>query len=278
VKAALIPPIPELKVFGGGSFHLLLSHLLKRRPYWRHYFMQRQAGAYLVLDNSAHEYEFGENPDVLLKQAMELNCQEVVVPDRLEDASSTIDLAMTAFESWCEAKSAFLEFNPALMYVPQAKTREEWKACLHELTRLHVYASRKHRLRRDFVIGVSKDYEVWDGGIRFLLGAYLLPLREVLSDAGIKMHVHLLGWGRKLWNLHDLANTYPWIRSTDSAKPFVYAMKNTYLDPNLPPPVYPRRPRGYFGKRLSYEARDIARLNVEVFRDVAAGKMRASRK
>ena len=54
MKAALIPPTPALKRYGLGDFHLLLSHLLEDPHYFIHYRRQRDQGAYLVLDNSAH--------------------------------------------------------------------------------------------------------------------------------------------------------------------------------------------------------------------------------
>ena len=272
MKAALIPPIPELHRFGSGSFHLLLSHLMGDPRYFKHYKAQREHGAYLVLDNSAHESGIGERAGVLLDQALALKAQEIVVPDCLDDAEGTIESGLSAIEHWFEGerREEARELNPALMYVPQGATKDDWVTCLSELIRLQMYAARKLQARQDFVIGVSKDYEVWDGGLEALLTQYLVPLRENAARRGIKISVHLLGWGRDLWKLDELRRQFPWIRSTDSAKPFVYALRNITLNhDHSEPPKYPGRGKTYFVRNMNERQRVIARTNVRVFKQLA---------
>lgn len=271
MKAALIPPVPELPLFGVGTFHLLLSHLFKRPGYLKHYKAQRQMGAYLVLDNAAHENTSGEDPLTLVEKALAINAQEIVVPDVLEDGPATVEAAVTAVEAWFENSEVMREYNPALMYVPQGKDLDEWKQCLNELCLLHTYTARKYKLSRDFVIGVSKDYEVWDGGLPSLLSNFIMPYRETALQNGLRMHVHMLGWGRKLWGLRELAHSFPWVRSTDSAKPFVYAMHGTYLGAHIDsePPEYPKRPKNYFSRTLSHEEKVAAISNCTLFKLLA---------
>lgn len=267
LKAALIPPTPSLKRFGHAQFHLLLSHLLDDDKYKSHYIGQRLQGAYLVLDNSAHEFNAGESAEKLLTQAVEIDAQEIVVPDTLEDYPQTVEGTLAAWETWGDS-DAFRTHNPALMYVPQGKDLLDWWSCLEEQTRIHRYVTRRRHLRRDFVIGISKDYERWDGGIMHLISEYIYPLIASHTEMGIKVHVHLLGWGRDLWALSEISLKYPWIRSTDSAKPFVYALKGIQLDPvsQSEPPPYPGRPSNYFSRYLRKEKHQLAEINTMVFR------------
>jgi hypothetical protein len=274
LKAALIPPVPELTTFGVGDFHLLLSHLVDEYPkYATHYINERRRGAYLVLDNSAHERERGESASVLARQACALAVQEVVVPDKLFDAEGTVDGAVAAMEEWFEHGkfTCFSELSPCLMYVPQGREEDDWLQCFAELLRIQAYVAKARLVREHFVIGLSKDYEVWEGGLAHLLEAYINPARESLLFQGIKMQVHLLGWGRDLWQLPKLARRFPWIRSTDSAKPFVYALHKMKLT-GRDTPEYPGRPKNYFSRRLQRdpEVFSCAWHNAEMFRAMAA--------
>src|SRR5262245_54582957 len=135
MKAALIPPISLLKPFGpsdGDQFHLLLSHLLTSPNYRAFYRRQRKNGAFLTLDNSAHEYGAGDSPDMLATYAHQMKVDEVVVPDVLFDAEGTVKKAIETHESWFEdGGESMRDFR--LMYVPQGRTRAEWAVCLQEL-------------------------------------------------------------------------------------------------------------------------------------------------
>jgi len=279
MKAALIPPITHLDVYGHGQFHLLLTHLLSKPKYRAHYKRQRKAGAYLVLDNSAHEQGHGQDPADLLKAGFDLNAQEIVVPDVLDDAGATIEFCLAAHEVWFEkgAAAEMLDvYSPAFMYVPQGKNEEDWVECLDSLIRIHIYCARKYSLRRDIVIGVSKDYDVWPGGLKKLIEEHVIPHRNRMSQAGIKMHVHMLGWMRNLWNLQRIAHDHPWIRSTDSAKPFVYALagRNLINSVQKAPPPYPQRNKNYFSQKMTNQQMELAKANVWVFRQAAEGALR----
>lgn len=279
MKAALIPPIHHLDEFGDGQFHLLLTHLLKSPRYRAHYKRQRANGAYLVLDNSAHEQGHGQDPTTLLKAGFDLDAQEIVVPDVLDDAGATIEFCLAAHEEWFEngvAKEMLEVYSPAFMYVPQGNSVADWAECLISLIRIHEYCARKYSLRRDIVIGMSKDYDVWPGGLRRLIAEYIVPQRNRLEHHGVKMHVHMLGWSRQLWNLQSIARVYPWIRSTDSAKPFVYALANRNLVNSVQatPPEYPKRNKNYFTQKMTPKQTEFAKANVWVFRQAAEGTLR----
>jgi hypothetical protein len=272
VKAALIPPIKHLDEFGSGPFHLLLTHLLDKPTYKRHYKAQRKSGAYLVLDNSAHEHGAGQDPVSLLKAGFELDAQEIVVPDVLDNAEKTIEACLAAHEEWFEGGSREIldAYSPAFMYVPQGKDESDWLICLNCLVQIHQYCARKYSLRRDFVIGVSKDYDAWDGGVLKLLEEHVVPIRETLAQSGIKMSVHMLGWMRNLRNLQVIAAKHKWIRSTDSAKPFVYALAGVDLLESLDT-EYPTRPHYYFSSTFTPRQKKYARNNSWLFQEAAEG-------
>lgn len=270
MKAALIPPIPELAIFGNGDFHLLLSHLADIPAYKRHYMWQRSLGAYLVLDNSAHEFQAGERAEILARRAIEYDAQEVVVPDVLEDYPKTLEGCLSAMEVWVEGER-FQELSPTLMYVPQGKDVSEWDTCLREMCQIHTFMAKQHFLKTNFCIGLSKDYEAWDGGLMRLIDEHLFPMRSAFEQKGVKMQLHLLGWGRKLWDLSHIAKKHTWIRSTDSAKPFVYALKQVALSLREAPPKYPTRPKSYFTRKMKPEQREIAAWNSVIFRTIAGG-------
>lgn len=275
MKAAAIPPISQLNRFGTGPFHLLLSHLLPDKRYYDHYADQRRLGSYLVLDNSAHENGQGDDCEALMYNALALNCQEIVVPDVLFDFPATVERSTEALEVWFERKHAAIKTtSPALMYVPQGETEEAWAMCLSELVRLHAFVAKRHGYRKDFVIGLSKDYEMWDGGLMHLIEEYIVPLFTDCQSRGIGPKLHMLGWGRQLWELGIIAKKHPWIRSTDSAKPFVYGLARTTLREHLEgdPPQYPKRPDAYFEKKMGDLQIKVATDNMLLFRELAAGK------
>jgi hypothetical protein len=272
VKAALICPVPELKRFANGSLHLLLAHLLSKPEYRAHYAKQRRHGAYLILDNSAHEFGAGSDPEELLLRAMDISAQEIVVPDVLFSHEGTLAASDHALQTWIQDphKTIFV-LNPRLMYVPQGKAPYEWARCLTGLIQLHRKAT-KWGLRRDFVIGLSKDYETWgDDGLEDLIVGYLEPCFETAQRIGLRFDVHMLGWGRNLWKLEGIAQRHKWIRSIDSAKPFVYALSDVRLNPAEDAPTYPTRGLNYFTRRLTPEQVPLAEANSLCFKAIASG-------
>lgn len=271
MRAAVIPPIPHLGEFAVGAMHLLLAHLCDNPDYVRHYKEVRKNGAYLILDNSAHEFKEGCGPEELAAFARVLRAQEVVVPDVLDNGPATAERATEALETWFEnGRNLMGTLNPSLMYVPQGVSKDEYFDCMEELIRLQVYMARKKHLRRDFVLGISKDYQDFPGGLEEILSVVGRVKETLWDEKEIKMSVHILGWHRQLWILRDLAAKFPWVRSTDSCKPFQFAMAGIALDPDLPPPTYPgRHAVDYFSTRLTGRNLNKARINVEIFRKTA---------
>ena len=273
MEAMLIPPIPELPNFGIGT-SLLLSHLLHRKNYRLHYEQERiDNQPYLILDNSAHEFQSGQPAELLLTQITDFPVSEVVAPDVLFDCEGTLGGCQTALDLWSQSEE-FLKLHPHVMLVPQGKDYQSWQRCLYEL--LTIYEQSLVKFPAHFyaqpVIGLSKDYEMWEGGLYRILEDHLVPLIHFDS-----IPVHLLGWGRDLWALNrigrDFGKYLPLLRGVDSAKPFVYAASLIELDPAQPPPEYPKRSEGYFDIWFNEKQREVAERNVVIFEACAAGEL-----
>lgn len=271
MKIALIPPIPNLGDYAVGGIHLLLSHLFDEFPeYEKHYRTRSQAGDYVILDNSAHEHGKGDALEALLARAASVEADEVVIPDVLFDARGTVESARQALR-WLKSGEGHAMYelagSPRLMYVPQGDTRPEWAWCLRELMAAHEAVQEELELETP-VVGISKDYYFWHRGLTSLIQDNLVDLRV---NQGID--VHCLGWPTDLWALAKVQRDHPWVRSTDSAKPFVYAKSGILLEPGGKVPEYPRRDERYFHDPLPPEALDLAEKNIEVFKASATDEL-----
>jgi hypothetical protein len=187
---------------------------------------------------------------------------EIVAPDVLARSEPTVKRSTVAFKSWStDLADDFQLLDLRVMIVPQGEDPWAWRTCLQSLVLSYERAFRRvgGRLGQP-VIGISKDYEVWDGGVLKLLEDTVIPM---------DLDIHLLGWGRDLWALGEIAHRWPRIRSTDSAKPFVYALAGIELDVSKPPPTYPKRPVDYFSRTLTPEQLNLAYANVAVFKVMA---------
>jgi len=270
--SALIPPVPDLDRFATGpGIHLLLSHLFDKDGYLDYYARRSRAGDYLILDNSAHENGIGNKMEDLLEQASYVGVNEVVVPDVLFDARATVEAARRTLR-YLETKEGQSKYTraerPRLMYVPQGTGRLQWTYCLRSLLNLHDHYCIEQNLDEP-VIGVSKDYYNWPGGIPSLFDSSLTSVKATRP----RVDFHLLGWPTDLWQTAAVARRYPWVRSTDSAKPFVYAKNKILLEPGGKVPDYPRRDERYFDEPLQEDVIDLAQRNVEVFAAAARNNL-----
>jgi hypothetical protein len=243
--------------------------MMNRKAYRDHYMREKKEGAYLILDNSAHEFTAGAQATNLLKHASEVKSNEVVVPDHLFKSMETLSKAKEFFTFAAKTELPV----PKLMLVPQGEDYKDYKSCLFGLM---MQWARHHKVYPEIftqppTVGVSKDYEIWEGGVPKILRDDILPLVE---NDGVE--VHLLGWGRQLWVLGDMASEFPWIRSTDSAKPFCYAKAGIRLKAGGKVPEYPTRPLNYFSWVLTEEELALAKANASVFATLAQGGPGAS--
>jgi hypothetical protein len=254
------------------GFHLLLSHLLEHDDYLEFYKWRRTEGDYLVLDNSAHEFGAAQDHELLLRNAKALGAQEVVLPDVLFDRRGTLERTKRMLK-WLISPEGWEVYQdsgmPRFMLVPQGNDRADWVQCLNQLLLLwDNYTYMTPTPIEEPVVGISKDYDNWRGGLTYLIGHYVAPLRVDRS-----FDVHCLGWPNNLWSLAHVHRHFPWVRSTDSAKPFVYAKADILLEPGGDIPKYPRRDENYFTERLELSMWEKAERNVEVFRASATDEL-----
>lgn len=256
MHVGLIAPFPHLGQFAVGPFHLILAQCLNNPTYLAHYQKQAGEGAFLLLDCDTHELGEGERPKELLEWAKLVGASEVVAPDVLFEAERTVNRT----HNFLQYALDHLGPRTPLTYclVPQGQSPHEWAMCLTRMVSAHTAYFPYKR----FTVGISKDYEVWPGGTLGLIQKYVVPLRKGVRE----VNVHLLGWGRELHRLTELQWRFPWIRSTDSAKPFVYARAGIELNLSQVNPAYPKRPDDYFTREMTFEQQVLAQVNVDVFR------------
>lgn len=265
----LIPTRPHQALVSGQKYHLLLSHELDPASK-AFYALEASHGSYLILDNSAHEKSEGEDLSVLLRQADEIRASEIVVPDVLFDRSMTLYRVRTSLTSLARScdEGHYHRVVPRLMIVPQARQKDELKECLWELVSFIDGLRRRSGAARSwqFTIGVSKDYnDVW-GDRDFLLN--FLALEVVPASKMIDAEIHLLGWPKPLPVLREIAQSFAYtVRSTDSARPFTFAMFGIDLAESLDI-EYPKRPKGFFERAVPKEWVGVLASNISVYRNL----------
>jgi hypothetical protein len=263
MKSVLIPPIPHLGVAAGRPIHLTLAHLYNESTqYLQFYQAEALKGSYVILDNSAHEFGEGQEINLLIQRARQVGAKELVLPDHLFDGPDTLARSSEAL-SYLTKLDHSLEEPLRYMIVPQGQTHKEFLQCLVRLAEAYYDAqeSRPDIFKYTPVIGVSKDYEMWQGGLLKLLRKDIIPIAD-----DYQAMIHLLGWGRKLWDLGDIALAYgDRIRSVDSAKPFVYGRSLKILSLRDEIPEYPKRSPTFFTDPLNLLQLDASMVNVRVF-------------
>lgn len=262
MKHAIIAPVALLERFSTQSdYHLVLCHDMAKFPKYREFYSKRRkAGDFIILDNSAHELGEGAHLNDLILEIDELLPNEVVLPDRLFFGDDTVEGSREAAQILRKKYGTSIR----LMGVPQGRTSFEWDQCCEILIR---------DIGVD-TIGISKDYEVWPGGLQHRV-TRTVQMAHLWENKYTQ--IHLLGWGRKLAALGTLArantSTYEGrIRGIDSAKPLVYAAHGIELPSNLVgTPPYPRRIKNFM---LLSEGLDwaIADNNINVFSTWAKGE------
>lgn len=254
MQTAVIAPSALLEKYATSQYHLCLCHRVLVDDFYAHFY-SKDARGFVILDNSAHELGVGGMLMDMKKASFLVHPKEVVLPDRLFFSEDTIKYARESIDT-------FRGLAPRIMGVPQGTNLQEWKSCCAHLIDLGVDT-----------IGVSKDYEGWDGGLPALV-------QEVRGIHSRSWHaratcIHMLGWGRKLWQLTHLRaieeDPYLPIRGIDSGKPLVYASADIDLEaPGMPP--YPGRLENFFNLTDDNIPTEMALKNINAFRQ-AAGDM-----
>lgn len=267
---ALIPPIPHLKEFGVGDYHLILAHMLTNPKYMAHYQAQAAAGALITLDNGAAEFDTGLPVPYLLHMAEQVGAKEIVLPDVMRSSKLTIEATrQAAVDLYAKDRwhSVIEKNNMQLMIVPQGTNAREWSFCLS--VQLDILIQNFPDIRH-ITIGIAKwTDDAIRGGRSYLLNHYIRGIWNNYSP--VQFDIHLLGLGHSLDRFLESAKDTPYqIRSVDSAKPFSYARHLLYLNQNSDPGMSSRQ-SDYFTQRLLKNQLELARENVAIFRAYAKG-------
>lgn len=131
-----IAPIEYSRFVGGRKAHLVLAHLIDEdhaktenhrrlsKEYTRFILNESQAGAHVMMDNSAYELKVPYAPDKLLELAQGCGADAIVLPDYpFQESSVTIKAAL-------QFAPIFKENRYQTFFVPQSKTGdiEDWIA------------------------------------------------------------------------------------------------------------------------------------------------------
>lgn len=272
--SSIIPPIPELYLAKGRNFHLVLSHLMGNSAYYSFYLGESLRGSYITLDNSAHEKQVGERIEKLYSQAVDVNADEIVLPDRLFFGEDTFELSDQAM-AWLKSSPDFRNRPLNLMVVPQGRTHLEFEKCCNALVEAFRvrFTNQPGFENVRLTVGLSKDYEEFEGGLPRIIEKVILPSIDMLGD----IPIHLLGWGRKLWEVGEIHKSFgSFIRSIDSAKPLVFGLAGIKLDPERGVPKYPKRTNGgeYFKESIrDEEIRRIVLHNINIYDQTTQGEV-----
>lgn len=272
----LIPPTPHLKDFAlEQPMDLLLAHLIlddtTGPAYAKFYQMKKKQypESYFILDNGAHELEEGLPIKELLDIADTVKADEVVLPDKLFDGKQTyLNLVQALEELADDSRVGSYQY----MIVPQGRDHREYIDCLEScLTYYEAWRRHFNCIVNPPVLGVSKDYhEMFAGGIPELLRDYIVP-----AATSLESEIHLLGWVKTLWDMAAIRREFEdVIRSTDSARPFTFAMNDISLETTFlsgKVPQYPGRPEDFFDRQLTLREIRTARTNSSVYWTLCKG-------
>jgi hypothetical protein len=260
MRTCLIPPVPDLDRFIDRSHdhHLVLSHLIDDHPRYANFYSKRAHayGDYVILDNGAKELGSGLGLETLLQHAIRIGAKEVVLSDTRYNAESTIELGKRELQ-WLvdfEGRAMYEAADkPRIMIVPQGGNPREWERCLEELLLMTQSTLELIDGFRPPVVAVAYHYD-------HMFSDGLLPL---VAKVPKELDIHLLGWTRQLETLSVVSEQFPErVRSVDSSRPFVYAMKGLLAGRG----TYPTRGSRYFETTVPMEYDHIARGNITMFK------------
>lgn len=263
--AGIIAPVPHLNERAlQGGVHLVLAHwMLQNDEYAAHYQAQAKLpGTWVILDNGAHEHKASDPLESLCQVADFLHPHEIVLPDVINDPVATVQHSTEAFYILKEKYP-----NTQLMVVPQGHNFAEWVQCLDALLEFGTAGIAIPRIQAD------QEYS-WMPHMRSLVARKpkLLGLRKETDFAGTPdmPSIHLLGSPHNLTCAPEVEVCYPGVvRSTDTSKPFHYAMQgirfSNPLNSHQRNPA--SRPPDFLTRKMSHEELSIALYNAQLFRD-----------
>lgn len=227
-KVAEIVPVTHLEDIAANHYHMCLAHLVamgcnnkQAMKYTKFYRRMSDVGKYVLMDNGAAEgKQLGYNE--LIKQFEKIHPTEIVVPDTLNDANSTL----AKMFDWIR------QFNGLpykFMGVPQGKNLREWKACAYIMMQ-------EPRLNS---IGISKFLNIATGDdmIRYKAVKYLEKIANKLGRDDIEFH--LLGCDEGPSIVNTIQRASKRVRGCDSAFAYIATKGGVCIDNDT------KRPTGH---------------------------------
>lgn len=193
--------------------HLALAHqVLADKKYTDFYVQRRQAGEYLILDNSA--FELGSAiADQLLDEAIQrISPNEIVLPDVLFDGKMTEQRVVEFLQKYGGQYHGSIRF----MAVPHGKDLASYVDCYHRLATMPQVDT----------IGIGAVYVASLDAGSYVSGRQLIF--ETLQRQGLladKPH-HLLGLGSSGHQELEQMKSYEVVRSCDSSAAFIHALNH----------------------------------------------------
>ena len=224
------------------NYHLLLAQEFLTLPqelqqqalaFWK---SCKQSGHYLILDNGAYELGKAIDFDMFVHLAVELQPNEIILPDVLQDGVTTMQQAKFFYNAYASTLR-----NMALMAVVQVDSSKPIN--MDEIEKqLHFYSNELPIT----AIGIPKHF---GHDQNFGRVAFTEQLHAFLCNhMGYKtaFAYHYLG----LASLAEIAELpkYEWIRGFDSAAAFVFALQEALLEDYIECPVGKqiKRPAKFF--------------------------------
>lgn len=124
MKTATILPTPYLSLIAYDKYHMCLAHLLGQDEGYTEFYklLGKDKDKYLIMDNGVIE---GDQRPIteLVKKAMYVGADELILPDVFMDKEATIE------KSYAALQYIHGNFPIRVMAVPQGKTIDEWLEC-----------------------------------------------------------------------------------------------------------------------------------------------------
>lgn len=203
-KISHIVPSNLLPLIEGRPFYMCLANIAsKNNNYLKFYKRQVEKGAFVLLDNGAAESD-QMTLDVMWSVIEQINPSEVILNDCLMDCDETIKRSTEALNFYKQKG-----YKGQFMFVPQGSSLEEWIRCYETMDKTDIST-----------IGVSKFVtKGWNySDARWDCCAYL--------NVHGKPQVHLLGCHENIKEVVEIASTFDFIRSNDTAIAYIYAQAN----------------------------------------------------
>ena len=129
MRVATILAIPYLNRAQEDTYHLCLAHLLADKTYATFFREKARRGDLVMMDNGVVETGLPMEWPLLVELAKEMEISELVLPDRILNASETLKHGEKAVKDW-EAHDGY-GFD--LIAVPQGNSHDQWYACCQEM-------------------------------------------------------------------------------------------------------------------------------------------------